>query len=106
MPSATRATSIWFSSIFASRRERSAMVSNGLPSTAALMSLKKRSPSAAVLLRELDQGHELVKESMYNKSKGFGDTMSNVARTSWKMDVLYDPPVRDASMEGEFAQNH
>jgi hypothetical protein len=59
-----------------------------------------------VVLRELDQGHELVKESMYNKSKGFGDTMSNVARTSWKMDVLYDPPVRDASMEGTFARNH
>lgn len=57
-------------------------------------------PAAAVLLRELDQGHELVKESMYNKSKGFGDTMANVFKTSWKMDVLYDPPVRDASMEG------
>ena len=62
-------------------------------------------PAAAVVLRELDQGHELVKESMYNKSKGFGDTMTNVARTSWKMDVLYDPPVRDASMEGSFARN-
>jgi alpha-1,2-glucosyltransferase len=61
-------------------------------------------PAAAVVLRELDQGHELVKESMYNKSKGFGDTMANVARTSWKMDVLYDPPVRDASMEGRFAR--
>ena len=60
-------------------------------------------PAAAVMLRELDQGHELVKESMYNKSKGFGDTMSNVARTSWKMDILYDPPVRDASVEGMFA---
>lgn len=59
-------------------------------------------PAAAVLLRELDQGHELVKESIYNKSKGFGDTMANVARTTWKMDVLYDPPVRDASMEGKF----
>lgn len=60
-------------------------------------------PAAAVVLRELDQGHELVKESMYNKSKGFGDTMLNVARASWKMDVLYDPSVRDASMEGEFS---
>ena len=63
-------------------------------------------PAAAVVLRELDQGHELVKESMYNKSKGFGDTMASVARTSWKMDVLYDPSVRDASMEGEFARNY
>ena len=63
-------------------------------------------PAAAVVLRELDQGHVLVKESMYNKSKGFGDTMASVARTSWKMDVLYDPPVRDASMEGRIAQNH
>jgi alpha-1,2-glucosyltransferase len=63
-------------------------------------------PAAAVVLRELDQGHELVKESMYNKSKGFGDTMASVARTSWKMDVLFDPPVRDASMEGEFVRDY
>jgi alpha-1,2-glucosyltransferase len=61
---------------------------------------------AAAVVRELDQGHELVKESMYNKSKGFGDTMASVARTSWKMDVLFDPPVRDASMEGEFVRDY
>jgi alpha-1,2-glucosyltransferase len=59
-------------------------------------------PAAAVVLRELDQGHELVKESMYNKSKGFGDTMGSVFKTTWRMEVLYDPPVRDASMEGMF----
>lgn len=57
-------------------------------------------PAAAVVLRELDQGHELVKESMYNKSKGFGDTLGSVFKTTWRMEVLYDPPVRDASMEG------
>jgi alpha-1,2-glucosyltransferase len=39
---------------------------------------------------------------MYNKSKGFGDTMGSVFKTTWRMEVLYDPPVRDASMEGMF----
>lgn len=59
-------------------------------------------PAVAVLFRELDQGHEVIKESMFNRSKGFGDTYFNVAKTSWKMEVLYDPPVRDASAEGTF----
>jgi alpha-1,2-glucosyltransferase len=63
-------------------------------------------PAAATALRELDQGHELVKESMYNKSKGFGDTLGSVFKTTWRMEVLYDPPVRDASMEGMFCAQH
>ena len=58
-------------------------------------------PAAMTFLREVDQGHQVVKESMYRKVEGFGDTFNSVARTSWKMEVLYDPPVRDASFEGE-----
>lgn len=60
-------------------------------------------PAAAVVLRELDQGHEVIKDSMYNRASGFGDSLTSVARTTWKMEVLYDPPVRDASLEGMFS---
>lgn len=60
-------------------------------------------PAAMMFLREVDQGHQVVKGSMYRKVEGFGDTFQSVAKTSWKMEVLYDPPVRDASFEGKFS---
>ena len=58
-------------------------------------------PAGIVLVRNLDKGHEVVKESMYRRAEGFGDSFASVARTSWKMEVVYDPSVRDAWLEGE-----
>lgn len=58
-------------------------------------------PAALMLIVELDRGHRVVKDSMYRKAQGFGDTMFSVAKTSWKMEVIYDPPIRDAWFEGK-----
>ena len=57
-------------------------------------------PAALKLMIELDQGHSVIKQSMYRRAEGFGDSTWSVAKTSWKMSVLYDPPVRDAFIEG------
>ncbi|KAK6435303.1 glucosyltransferase [Oleoguttula sp. CCFEE 5521] len=56
-------------------------------------------PAGIVLFRELDRGHAVVKDSMYRQVAGFGDSWNGVARTSWKMEVLYDPPVQNSSLE-------
>lgn len=58
-------------------------------------------PALLTFVVELDQGHRVVKESMYRRAEGFGDTTLSVAKTSWKMEVVYDPPIRDAFFEGE-----
>lgn len=58
-------------------------------------------PAILTLVAELDQGHRVVKESMYRRAEGFGDSTLSVAKTSWKMEVIYDPPIRDAFFEGE-----
>ena len=57
-------------------------------------------PMGLVLIIELDHGHHVVKESMYRRAEGFGDSTFNVVKTSWKMNVVFDPPVRDARFEG------
>ena len=59
-------------------------------------------PAGIVLINELDRGHQVVKDSMYRRAEGFGDSFMSVARTSWKMEVVFDPPVRDAWLEGNF----
>ncbi|EMF08435.1 glycosyltransferase family 59 protein [Sphaerulina musiva SO2202] len=56
-------------------------------------------PAALTLVMELDQGLSVVKQSMYRRAEGFGDSTWSVAKTSWKMSVLYDPPVGDAYIE-------
>ncbi|TKA64461.1 hypothetical protein B0A55_10394 [Friedmanniomyces simplex] len=53
-------------------------------------------PAGLVLVRELDRGHPAVRGSMHRKTEGFGDSVYSIAKTSWKMGVIYDPPVRDA----------
>lgn len=58
-------------------------------------------PAALKLMVELDQGHSVIKQSMYRRAEGFGDSTWSVAKTSWKMSVLYDPPIRDAYIEGQ-----
>lgn len=57
-------------------------------------------PAAFDLISELDKGHQAVKDSMYRRVEGFGDTLYSVAKTSWKMEVVYDPPVRHAASDG------
>ncbi|KAM3420811.1 hypothetical protein BST61_g4056 [Cercospora zeina] len=59
-------------------------------------------PLALKLIVELDQGHRVVKQSMYSRAEGFGDSTWSVAKTSWKMNVIYDPPIRDAFIEDYF----
>ncbi|EME44353.1 glycosyltransferase family 59 protein [Dothistroma septosporum NZE10] len=56
-------------------------------------------PAALTAIGELDHGHRVVKESMYRRAQGFGDTTLSVAKTSWKMDAIYDPPAKDAFIE-------
>jgi alpha-1,2-glucosyltransferase len=58
-------------------------------------------PTGVVLVNELDKGHQVIKDSMLRRSEGFGDSMASVARTSWKMEVIFDPSVRDAWIEGK-----
>ncbi|KAK3626580.1 glucosyltransferase [Elasticomyces elasticus] len=53
-------------------------------------------PAGIVLVKELDCGHQAIRDSMHRKAEGFGDTLYNIAKTSWKMGVIYDPPIRDA----------
>lgn len=60
-------------------------------------------PAGLTLVRELDHGHDAVKQSMVRRSEGFGDTLYSVAKTSWKMNIVYDAPVADAWLEGTFS---
>ncbi|KAK1057176.1 glucosyltransferase [Friedmanniomyces endolithicus] len=55
-------------------------------------------PAGLVLVKELDRGHEAIRNSMHRRSQGFGDSLYSIAKTSWKMAVIYDPPVRDAQV--------
>ena len=57
-------------------------------------------PAGLTLVHHIDKGHSVVKESMYRRVEGFSDSFVSVARTSWKMEVVYDPSVRDAWLEG------
>lgn len=57
-------------------------------------------PAGLELVHHIDRGHNVVKESMYRRVEGFSDSMLNVAKTSWKMEVVYAPSVRDAWLEG------
>lgn len=52
-------------------------------------------------MNELDRGHQVVKDSMHRGAEGFGDSSMSIAKTSWKMQVIFDPPVTDAWIEGD-----
>ncbi|KAF2718244.1 glycosyltransferase family 59 protein [Polychaeton citri CBS 116435] len=56
-------------------------------------------PAVVTLAFEIDTGHQEAKMSMYQKSGGFGDGWTSITKTSWRFRVLFDPPVRDASLE-------
>ena len=57
-------------------------------------------PAGIALVNELDRGHLVVKDSMHRRAEGFGDSMVSVVRSSWKMEVIFDPTVRDGWIEG------
>jgi alpha-1,2-glucosyltransferase len=58
-------------------------------------------PAGIVLVQHLDRGHQAVRSSAGRRAGGFGDNLYNVAKTSFRFDVIYDVPVRDAWLEGE-----
>lgn len=58
-------------------------------------------PAAMVLVQQLDRGHTAPRSSMLRRVEGFGDSIYSVAKTSYRMEVLFDVPVRDASINGE-----
>ena len=58
-------------------------------------------PAGVSLVSQLDRGHQAVKDSMHRRSEGFGDSFLSVAKTSWKMEAVFNPPVRDAWIDGE-----
>lgn len=60
-------------------------------------------PAGIALLQEIDKGHTAVKDSIHRGVQGFGDGIYSVAKQSWKMEVVYDPPVRDAWIDGWFS---
>lgn len=57
-------------------------------------------PAGITLVDHLDKGHNVVKYSIYRRVEGFGDSVVSLAKTAWKMEVIYDPSVRDAWIEG------
>ncbi|KAF2479922.1 alpha-2-glucosyltransferase Alg10 [Neohortaea acidophila] len=59
-------------------------------------------PAGLSLVRLLDQGPDVARNSMYKRADGFGDSFISVLRTSWRMNVVYDPSVRDAWLEDYF----
>ena len=97
----------WFLSYYRSRT--STLKSNLMLVLSGLISLTFRQtnifwvaifPAGLVLVNELDRGHQVVRDSMHRRAEGFGDSLRSVAKTSWKMEVVYNPPVRDAQIEG------
>ena len=58
-------------------------------------------PAGLVLVQQLDRGHQAVRDSVYREVEGFGDTWYSIAKTSWKMEVIYDPPVKDCWIDGK-----
>ncbi|EMC97731.1 glycosyltransferase family 59 protein [Baudoinia panamericana UAMH 10762] len=56
-------------------------------------------PAGLTLVQQLDRGHQAVKDSMYCRTEGFGDNIYSIAKTSWKLEVVYDPPMKDAEMD-------
>ena len=57
-------------------------------------------PAAITFVQHINHGHEAVRDSLHRGVEGFGDTLYNVAKTSWKMEVVYDRSVSDASLIG------
>lgn len=58
-------------------------------------------PAGILLIDQLDRGHPAVQDSMQRRVQGFGDSISSVAKTSWKMNTVFNPPAKDAWIEGE-----
>lgn len=52
-------------------------------------------------VHRLDQSHQVVKESMYQGSEGFGDSIFSILKASWRFEAVYDPPVSNAYLNGQ-----
>jgi alpha-1,2-glucosyltransferase len=57
-------------------------------------------PAGILLVNQLDRGHQAVQDSMQRHVEGFGDSLISVAKTSWKMNTVFNPPAKDAWLEG------
>ncbi|KAI7497037.1 hypothetical protein KC367_g6218 [Hortaea werneckii] len=53
-------------------------------------------PAAVTLVQHLDKGQEAVRSSMHRGVDGFGDSLYSVAKTAWKFEIIYDPPVEES----------
>ncbi|KAI7465651.1 hypothetical protein KC357_g7568 [Hortaea werneckii] len=53
-------------------------------------------PAAVTLVQHLDKGQEAVRSSMHRRVDGFGDSLYSVAKTAWKFEIIYDPPVEES----------
>ncbi|KAI6801029.1 hypothetical protein KC332_g8140 [Hortaea werneckii] len=53
-------------------------------------------PAAVTLVQHLDKGQEAVRGSMHRGVDGFGDSIYSVAKTAWKFEIIYDPPVEES----------
>jgi alpha-1,2-glucosyltransferase len=58
-------------------------------------------PLLLEVVHRIDQGPQVVRDSMHLRHSGFGDTISNVLRTSWKYGALYSPPTSQVYFDGE-----
>lgn len=63
-------------------------------------------PAGITLVNQIDRGHQAVKTSMHRQCPGFGDAFLSIAKTSWKMEAVYNQPVRDAWIEGIINVSH
>lgn len=59
-------------------------------------------PAGLVLIQHLDRGHDAVKQSMSQGTEGFGNSWFAIAKTSWKMEAIHDPPVQGCWVDGKF----
>jgi alpha-1,2-glucosyltransferase len=58
-------------------------------------------PLLLEVVSRIDQGPQVVRDSMHQRSPGFGDTIASVMRTSWKYGAVYSPPTDKVYLDGE-----
>jgi alpha-1,2-glucosyltransferase len=58
-------------------------------------------PLLLEVVHGIDQGPQVVRDSMHLRHSGFGNTIANVLRTSWKYGAVYSPPTSQIFLDGE-----
>jgi alpha-1,2-glucosyltransferase len=93
-----------------SGRFRASVIGSGLQVLLASASLMFRqtnifwvaiAPLLLEIVSRIDQAPRVVRDSMHQRSPGFGDTITSVLRTSWKYGAVYSPPTNQAHLDGE-----